>query len=171
MNLRAGCASLRMVAIIIHFALALIFGFSQRLIAQAGQSEITGVVTDTAGSVMANVAITLTNTATGTKTATLPSNDAGLYYVRSLPPGIYDLDATRPGFRTFRATKLQVTTGQVLRYDIKMEVGDGITRVEVTEEAEMRRSRRSPVTSVRCSASGSSRTCRSCNAGPSTWSH
>lgn len=102
--------------------------------AQTAVAEITGIVSDASGAVIPNVAVTLTNTATGTKVAALPSNEAGLYYIRSLPPGVYNIEAVKSGFKTFGAAHIQVHTGQVLRYDMRMELGSMVTRVEVTAQ-------------------------------------
>ena len=45
---------------------------------QAGTSELTGLVSDPSGAVVANIQVTLTNTATGDKRTTL-TTAAGIY--------------------------------------------------------------------------------------------
>lgn len=104
------------------------------LLAQTALSEVTGEVTDATGSTIVDVAVTLTNTATGVKTA-LVTNEAGRFYIRSLAPGVYDIEATRSGFKTIRALGIEIRTGQVLRYDLRLEVGDTTSRVEVSAAA------------------------------------
>jgi len=44
------------------------------------------------------VSITLTNTGTNTTRTTLSTNDAGLYFP-NVPPGVYTVAATHPGFK------------------------------------------------------------------------
>src|SRR2546422_827593 len=108
---------------IVVAAVGLWLGTHGRAYSQTALAEITGEVTDPTGAPVALVAITLTNTATGIK-ATLNSNEVGRFYVRSVAPGVYDIEAAKSGFKTFRANRVEIGTGQVLRYDIALEVGD-----------------------------------------------
>jgi hypothetical protein len=103
--------------------------------AQSAMAEITGVITDSSRAPVPGVTVTLTNIATGVKIAALSSNEVGLYYVRSLPPGVYSIEAVKSGFKTFRADEVQGHTGQVLRFDILLEVGNVVTTVKVTAQA------------------------------------
>jgi hypothetical protein len=108
--------------------------FSPSIQAQTAHGEITGEVTDQTGAPAAKVTITLTNRATGVRTE-LISNEVGRFYVRSMPPGIYDIEASLTGFKTYRASGIELSTGQVLRHDFRLEVGDMSTRVEVVADA------------------------------------
>ena len=58
--------------------------------------EITGLVNDASGAIMAATTVTVTNQLTGA-TRTVTSNEAGIYSVPSLLPGLYALKAERPG--------------------------------------------------------------------------
>jgi len=98
---------------------------------QTAQSEVTGEVTDTSGAPIVGVRITLTNAATGVRT-TMQTNEAGHYYQRALPPGSYTLQAEHPGFKTYSATGIDLQTGQILRLDLPLVVGDVTTTVEVS---------------------------------------
>src|SRR5258706_16286959 len=70
--------------------------------------EITGEIRDATGGVVASAAVTVTNQATGGARAA-NTNQVGLYSFPSLPPGIYDLKVTAPGFQvvTRRDIELQ----------------------------------------------------------------
>jgi len=115
-------------------AVSLLLGFPSRLWPQTALSEVTGEITDATGSSMPSVTVTLTNTTTGIKTI-LKSNEAGVFYIRSLAPGVYNLEAELPAFKTYRVSGLQLSTGQVLRHDFKLEVGEVTQTVEVKEDA------------------------------------
>jgi len=59
---------------------------------------ILGHVSDTTGAVVPGVSITLTNTGTNTTRTTLSTND-GDYTFPNVPPGVYTVAATHPGFK------------------------------------------------------------------------
>ena len=60
---------------------------------------ITGEVTDQTGAAAPGVAVTIRNTATnGIRNAT--TNEAGIYSVPALNPGMYEVRAETPGFKT-----------------------------------------------------------------------
>ncbi len=76
------------------FVLACAGAFAQ------ANSEITGIVTDQTGAVVAGATLTLTDPATGF-TKTTVSGDTGLYDIGGLNPGNYNLKVTAKGFQTF----------------------------------------------------------------------
>jgi hypothetical protein len=94
--------------------------------AQTALGEVVGEIKDASGTVIARAPVALTNQATGVPTS-LVTNEAGVFFVRSLQPGVYRIEASSPGFKTFVATNVELRTGQVLRYDIVLQVGD-VTR-------------------------------------------
>jgi Carboxypeptidase regulatory-like domain len=66
--------------------------------AQAGTGEITGIILDPSGAVVAKAEITLANDATGDVRKT-QSTAAGTYHFSALPiVGAYTLTVTTPGF-------------------------------------------------------------------------
>src|SRR5712692_3185258 len=97
---------------------------------QTALSEITGDVTDATGTALAHVAVKLKNEATGVETI-LNTNDVGVFSSRSIQPGTYRIEAGAPGFKTFVATHVELRTGQVLRHNIVLQVGDVTQQVEV----------------------------------------
>ena len=68
--------------------------------AQNDRGVLTGTVQDPAHSVVPAASITVKNTATGALYET-KSTDTGSYTVPSLPPGIYELTVTAPGFAKY----------------------------------------------------------------------
>jgi hypothetical protein len=96
--------------------------------------SITGLVQDASDARIPGVSITATNTATGVKAQTI-SNESGAYNFSNLGVGPYVLEATLPGFRTARVSNIDLSSGQTLRFNLKMEVANVNTQVEVAIDA------------------------------------
>ena len=101
------------------------------LAAQAPSGEISGVVGDQTGAVVPGVTITLTNPATNA-VRTVLTNEAGLYVLRAIPPGVYNLKAELPGFRAVERKSVEVQVGSSNRIDVTLEIGEINSIVEVT---------------------------------------
>ena len=99
---------------------------------QAGTGELSGVVTDPQGAVVADVPVKLTNSSTGT-TRTTTTNSSGFYRFPALPiVGTYTVEAAPSGFRSVKVENVIVTVATVTNRDIKLEVGT--TNEQVTVE-------------------------------------
>ena len=46
------------------------------------------------------------------------TNERGEYRIDFVPPGNYELEVARPGFRTFRQTGITLQVGQFARVDV-----------------------------------------------------
>jgi Carboxypeptidase regulatory-like domain len=101
----------------------------------SGQTEmgnITGVVTDPSGAVIAGAEITIVATATNlTKVTT--SGEGGQYNV-PVAPGTYQVQVSLPGFKKYLADNVVVTAATTVRLDIKLEVGQFSEVVSVTPD-------------------------------------
>ncbi len=100
---------------------------------QAETGQITGLVSDQTGAVVASATVTVTNTATAAERVT-SSNASGVYAITNLLPGDYTLKVSASGFSTFEA-KLTVTVGEKIGQDVKLQLGQAVTVVEVAEVA------------------------------------
>ena len=98
---------------------------------QVTTGEITGVVTDPSGAAVAAATLTLTHPATNTKRS-IVSNEAGIYALPALQPGIYELRVEKGGFNSQIRSSIEVQVGQVLRADFALQVGNVTEIVEVT---------------------------------------
>ena len=91
--------------------------------AQGGTAELTGLVTDQTGAVVAGAEATLTNLATGGKRIETTSS-AGTYRFVALPVvGSYNLDITAEGFKKYKIANIVISVGTVTTHDAKLEVG------------------------------------------------
>src|SRR6266545_2284762 len=108
--------------------------FVPALYGQSGLATVTGMVTDSAEAVIPGVLITTRSLNTNI-THSLSSNGEGYFTITSLPPGPYELTASKPGFNTFKETGIVLEVGQTLRRDIRMQVGSVSETISVTAEA------------------------------------
>src|SRR6266851_3048877 len=90
--------------------------------AQSTFGTILGSVKDPAGSVIVRVKVTVMNEGTGISKATL-TDENGNYEVTHLNPGVYSLSAEAPGFQRWLNQHVNLETGQLLRSDAQMQVG------------------------------------------------
>src|SRR5262245_49929781 len=83
---------------------------------------ISGEIKDASGAIVPGATITATNKGTNA-TRDMQSNEAGEYSFAAMPPGVYEIKAELPGFKTVvQAVELQVAGAP--RVNFKMEVGE-----------------------------------------------
>ena len=99
--------------------------------AQGGAGELTGLVTDTTGAVVAGVEVKLTNSATGEVRTTM-TTPAGIYGFPALPiVGAYTLEIAAKGFKSTKVQNVIVSVGTITSRDVKLEVGAATEQVTV----------------------------------------
>jgi hypothetical protein len=97
-------------------------------------SNITGIISDQSGAVIAGANITLIDSATGaTKTTT--SSETGLYELAGLNAGTYNMTVASKGFQTFVQNGIVVNVSATFRVDPKLTVGSEATTVTVQADA------------------------------------
>src|SRR5581483_12085579 len=108
-------------------------GISSTAWAQA-TAQINGTVKDQSGAVLPGVDIMVVQTDTGIIRSTV-TNETGSYALPNLALGPYRLEASLPGFRTYRQTGivLQVDSNPVI--NINLEIGQVTEQVEVQANA------------------------------------
>jgi outer membrane receptor protein involved in Fe transport len=90
--------------------------------AQTLYGSIVGHLADESGGRVPGATVTATNSATGFKVDAV-SDANGAYAFRNLLPGVYDIAVTLEGFRELRHTGMQVSAGNPVRLDLKLQVG------------------------------------------------
>ncbi len=89
---------------------------------------------DAAGALVADADLTLESSATGYK-RTVRSNGAGVYQLPALPIGVYDLTIAKSGFRSVKVDDIRLSVGQVRTLDVKLEVAQVATSIDVSADA------------------------------------
>ncbi len=93
-------------------------------------STIEGTVKDKQGLTVAGATVHLTSTALAVDRSVTSEAD-GSYHIATIPPGVYEISATKSGFETELFKDLEVTLNQTLRYDITLQVGSVSQTIEV----------------------------------------
>ena len=101
--------------------------------AQVNTANLSGLVTDPTGAVLAHVTVAVTNRATGYN-RTVSTDGAGLYSFQDLPIGQYSLSGQRGGIRSINE-KVILTVGQRAREDFHLQVGSAQQTVQVQAAA------------------------------------
>ena len=97
------------------------------------QSEITGVVTDVTGAVVAQAAIRVRDIVTG-RAHTLKSGGDGRFHLTALPAGRFRVEVLSPGFRS-AAREFSLRDGERAVLTATLQVGSMTETVEVTAAA------------------------------------
>ncbi len=107
---------------------------SSPLLAQrSDRATIGGVVTDAQAAGVPGANVTVRNDDTGVEIV-LVTNAAGAYTSNPLVLGRYTVTVNLEGFKTARSTGFDLRAGDVVRHDVRLEVGAVTEMVEVTAE-------------------------------------
>ena len=120
---------IRTLAVLIPTAL-----FAAQLFGQADRGVITGLVTDAQGAPVADAAVQITDSNTGVVTNMKTSSD-GNYSTPPLIIGTYVVSVSLQGFKAFKASGINLASGQTFRQDVALQVGEVQQSVEVNAEA------------------------------------
>lgn len=118
---------IRTALVLASFSAATLFG-------QEYRGTFSGMVTDAQGAGVPKANIVALETRTGTK-ATAVSENSGEYTIPFLTPGIYDITAEAPGFKTFVRHGITLSAGEHPVIDVHLAVGAVSEQVMVTAEA------------------------------------
>lgn len=118
---------------LLHSVLLLCVAATAR--AQTGTAVVKGSVLDSSEAVVPGVRLRLTHAATNAARAA-ETNNEGLYYIPSLPPGRYQLTAEASGFKKWSGT-FDLQVGETAVVNMTLEVGAVDTVVEVSGAAPM----------------------------------
>src|ERR1041384_2247713 len=115
--------------------LGLIFSTLTLFAQTAGTGALAGAISDPSGASVAGAQVKATNEARG-EVRTAISNASGTYILALLPPGLYELEVSRQGFKLVRASHLHVDITETTTFNLRMELGQIADRVVVEAHAE-----------------------------------
>ena len=122
---------MRRCSLLLVSALGVAFFTPAGASAQTVNGAIIGVVKDTSGAVVPDVAVTLRNVAKDEMVGTTVTDADGNYAFRNLAPATYEVQATKDGFSPMSVPDAEVTLGQQLRVDLSLKAGGVTESVEV----------------------------------------
>ena len=102
---------------------------------QSRNANLGGTITDASGGLLRGVVVTATNTDTNV-VLTATSNNAGVYNLPSLPPGMYKVSAEMSGFQTYTYTDVTLGNAVQVRLNFTLEVRKLEQSVEVNAAAD-----------------------------------
>ncbi|MDQ3255147.1 MAG: carboxypeptidase-like regulatory domain-containing protein, partial [Acidobacteriota bacterium] len=111
----------------------IICGTSATLAQGTDLGTIRGTVTDPRSAVLANATVQVTDSETGTS-RDLATNEEGQYEAPGLKSGDYRVTVTARGFKT-HIVNVSLSSGESVRADANLEVGEATATVEITAEA------------------------------------
>jgi len=126
-------------------ALFLLFGLIA--FSQSETATLAGTVTDPSGAAVPNAAAIATNAATGL-TFKGVSNESGNYVISALPPGVYGLSVSAPGFATVNRPGITLNVKARVEVNLSLRPGDVKESIEVTGEAPVLESESSSVSQL-----------------------
>jgi hypothetical protein len=126
------CKSLRILvrSILPTFVVLAVIGGAPAM-AQLAGANLSGIVTDNSGGLVANATVSIKNVDTGV-VRQVQSNSDGLYSAPNLQPGNYDIEASAKGFSTTFVKDVTLSVGSERALNLKLKVGEVNIRIEVT---------------------------------------
>lgn len=100
-------------------------------VAQSGQADVEGIVSDSTGATVANAQVTLRNMDSGDSRAVTTEAD-GRYRFPTVPPGRYSITVKAPSFSSQTVNDLQIELGNHVEQNVALKAGDTSQVVEVT---------------------------------------
>jgi hypothetical protein len=97
-------------------------------------TQISGIVADSSGAIVAGAEIRALNTATQAAVSA-KSNADGSYVIGSLPPGEYTVTVSKAGFKTFKETQITLHPATAMTVNAALSVGDVGAEVSVVASA------------------------------------
>ena len=101
--------------------------------AQSYLGGVRGQVQDAGGAIIAGAKVNLVNEATQVSRSTI-TNAGGEYVFSQIDPATYTVAVESPGFKKLNKTGVNIATAQSMTVDLKLEIGEVTSSVQVTEE-------------------------------------
>lgn len=105
----------------------------QALWAQTITGSLVGTITDQTGAVVPGATVAAVNVATGVRTATVTNHD-GLYNLRFLAIGSYNLVVTATGFSKTTVGPFRLEVDQIAKVDARLQVGNTSVTLNVSAD-------------------------------------
>ena len=103
-------------------------------IAYGQTAQVTGIITDSSAASVPGASITVTNADTGINRKAISTED-GNYTIPLLPPGTYNIQVQKEGFRAITQSDLNLQLEQVARLNFTLEIGQLTEQVNISGAA------------------------------------
>ncbi|HXG92751.1 MAG TPA: carboxypeptidase regulatory-like domain-containing protein [Blastocatellia bacterium] len=102
----------------------------------ASTGALAGTVSDSNGAVVPDAQVKVINEATGESRTAMTQGNGG-YLVPLLPPGSYQVEISKSGFKSAVKTGLRINVTETTKLDVRLEVGEISSTVTITADAEL----------------------------------
>jgi hypothetical protein len=119
-----------------YFGMVAVVGLFAVQASAQSSATLSGTVTDPTGAVVATAHVKVHSLATGAD-RDLTTDGAGLYVAPSLQPGDYEVDASAPGFSTYRVQKVTLDVAQTVTVNMKLALSSAGETVQVESTASL----------------------------------
>jgi len=127
--------------------LAVLFLSAPAALAQAVSGTIVGTVTDPTGASVPNAQVSIVLNGQGT-VHTTTTNGSGNYTEPDLPPGIYTVTVTAPGFKKDSRVNIALETNTTARVDTALVTGSTSEEITVTDSPAQLQTDRADISTV-----------------------
>ncbi|MEK7409011.1 MAG: TonB-dependent receptor [Acidobacteriota bacterium] len=117
-------------------------------VGQTTLGTVRGLVTDSSGAVVPDVQVRVRNIGTNIERQTA-TDITGNYEVTQLIPGRYDVTAQKSGFKKVVVSNILLETSMTVRTDVRMEIGEVATSVNVEAVAPVINTESAEVAAIR----------------------
>lgn len=114
-------------------AVALLLLSAGSAVGQVLYGTLVGTVTDPQQAAVVGATVSIKNNATG-YSVEAKTNDRGGYEIPNIPPGVYDIRISAPGFSTYEAKDIAIQANNIERVDAPMKLGSVSEVVSVGAE-------------------------------------
>ncbi len=114
------------------FVFLLWFFCSALVFAQTNPGSLRGKVTDPSGAVVPHASVQVTGK--DGKTISVETNQQGVYEVRGLAPGSYNVIVAAKGFGVDEEAEVQINPAQVQQIDVQLQIAVEQQHIDVQEE-------------------------------------
>ena len=110
-------------------------------------ASITGRVEDSTGAVVDGASVTIKSIETGA-THTATTDGSGNFRFLSLPLGAQEVKVEKPGFKPLVRSGINLQVGQEAVVNVRLEVGEFVQQISVTEETPVVNTTTAPVSGI-----------------------
>jgi hypothetical protein len=123
----------RRLSVILALVAVMFIAFSAPSLYAQGYGTINGTVTDPSGASVASATVKAIQVQTGRETIVTAGRD-GEFVFPTLPPSVYSLSVSAPGFQSYTQTDIVLQADQKLTANVRLQVGKATETVTVTAE-------------------------------------
>ncbi|MGH9490511.1 MAG: carboxypeptidase regulatory-like domain-containing protein [Terriglobales bacterium] len=102
----------------------------------AATGALGGRITDPSGAVIPGARLRLTSRASAA-VRKAQSGRHGAFFISLLPPGVYSLTVSKPGFATYTYPRIQIAVAETATLDVRMRIGSVGQAVSITAAASL----------------------------------